>query len=55
MPYLADGQHLNRPNGLFVDGSNSLYVVEEAGHRMVKYNLSGANVLTIGQAGVGFS
>jgi hypothetical protein len=54
-PYIADGQHLNRPNGLIVDGSNALYVVEEAGHRLVKYNSIGASVLTIGQAGVGFS
>jgi hypothetical protein len=54
-PYLADAQHLNRPNGLVVDGSNALYVVEEAGHRLVKYDSSGGAVLTLGQAGVGFS
>lgn len=54
-PYLADAQHLNRPSGLFIDGNNSVYVVEEAGHRLVKYNSSGASGLTIGQAGVGFS
>ncbi len=54
-PYLADAQHLNHPNGLAVDGSNSLYVVEEAGHRLLKYNSSGANTLTIGQAGLAWT
>lgn len=51
MPYLADGQHLNGPNALTIDGNNSLYVVEELGHRLLKYNASGANTLTLGQAG----
>ncbi|MBE2231910.1 MAG: hypothetical protein IAE85_00285 [Anaerolinea sp.] len=50
-PYLADGQHLNGPNSLVVDGNNSLYVVEELGNRLLKYNSSGANTLTLGQAG----
>jgi len=51
-PYPADGNHLNGPNGLFIDGSNSLYVVEERGHRLLKYNASSANTLIIGHAGV---
>jgi len=50
-PYLADGNHLNSPNGLFIDGSNNLYVVEEKGHRLLKYNAFGANTLIIGHAG----
>jgi len=49
--YLADVQHLNRPNGLFIDGSDNLYVVEEWGSRMLKYRTSdGANLLSIGIA-----
>lgn len=50
-PYLADAQHLNDPNGLFIDNNNSLYVVEESGHRLLRYNASGANTLIVGQAG----
>jgi hypothetical protein len=50
-PYLADGNHLNSPNGLFIDGGNNLYVVEEKGHRLLKYNTFGANTLIIGHAG----
>ncbi len=51
--YLADVQHLNRPFGLFVDGSDNLYVVEDAG-RVLKYNSSGTNLLSIGAAGLEF-
>ena len=40
-PYLADGTHLNKPNGLFIDASNNLYTVEENGHRLLKFNSSG--------------
>lgn len=50
-PYLADAQHLNDPNGLFIDNDNSLYVVEESGHRLLRYNTSGANTLIVGAAG----
>ena len=50
-PYLADTQHLNRPNGIFVDGSGSLYVVEERGYRLLRYDASGANTLSAGQPG----
>jgi PKD repeat protein/uncharacterized protein YjiK len=51
--YIADTQHLNRPNGLFIDDSDSLYVVEEWGSRMLKYRtLDGANLLSIGVAGL---
>ncbi|MCB0199485.1 MAG: SMP-30/gluconolactonase/LRE family protein [Caldilineae bacterium] len=51
MPYLTDGQHLRNPNGIFIDGNGSLYVVEETGYRLLKYNASGVNTLTLGQAG----
>jgi PKD repeat protein len=50
-PYLADAQHLNDPTSLFIDGNNSLYVLEEAGQRVLKYNASGANTLIVGEAG----
>jgi DNA-binding beta-propeller fold protein YncE len=47
--YPADTEHLNRPNGLFVDESDHLYVVEEMGARLVKYRISdGVDLLTIG-------
>lgn len=50
-PYLVDSQHLNAPNGLFIDGNNSLFVVEENGYRALKYTSAGVNTLTLGQAG----
>ena len=51
--YLADVQHLNRPAGVFIDGTNNLFVVEEWGARMLKYRTSdGANLLSIGTAGL---
>jgi hypothetical protein len=51
--YIADVQHINRPSGLFIDGSDNLYVVEEWGSRMLKYRVSdGANLLDIGTAGL---
>jgi sugar lactone lactonase YvrE len=54
-PYLVDTTHLNRPHGLFMDSSNNLYVVEEQGHRILKYNPAGTNLLSIGKAGVGYT
>jgi len=53
--YPADVQHLNRPTGLFIDGADNLYVVEEFGQRMLKYRLSdGQNLMTIGTAGASY-
>ena len=50
--YIADTQHLNHPNGVFIDDSDNLYVVEEHGARMLKYRTSdGTNLLSIGTAG----
>ena len=50
--YPADVQHLNRPTGLFIDGADNLYVVEEFGQRMLKYRTSDSqNLMTIGTAG----
>ncbi len=51
--YIADTQHLNHPNGVFIDHSDNLYVVEEHGARMLKYRTSdGASLLSIGTAGL---
>ncbi len=50
--YTTDNQHLNAPSGLFIDGSNNVYVVEDLGLRMLKFNSSGSNVLTLGTAGL---
>lgn len=50
--YPADARYLNGPNGMFIDGSDNLYVVEELGARLLKYRLSdNANLLSIGKAG----
>jgi len=48
--YLTDGDHLNAPSGLHIDGSNNLYVVEDHGYRLLRYNASGNNTLSIGLA-----
>ena len=51
VPYLADTTHLNRPEGLFIDGSNNLFVGEALGVRVLKYSPTGTNLLAIGHAG----
>jgi len=51
-PYPTDTQHLNTPYGLFIDDSDNLYVVEEYGYRMLKFNVAGANQLIVGHAGL---
>ena len=51
-PYFADTAHLNRPTGLFMDNSNNLFVAEESGNRVLKYNAAGSNLFALGQAGV---
>jgi len=47
-----DNYHLNSPGGLFIDGSNNVYVAESRGYRVLKYNSSGTNTLAIGTAGL---
>ncbi len=51
-PYFSDLIHINRPLGLFIDGSNNLFVTEEQGLRLLKFNASGAGQIAIGKAGV---
>ncbi len=51
--YPADTRYLNGPNGLFIDGSDHLFVVEEQGSRLLEYRLSDKqNLLSIGKAGL---
>lgn len=51
--YPADTDHLNRPNSLFMDATDNLYVVEEYGARILKYRTSdGVKLLSIGTAGL---
>jgi hypothetical protein len=50
-PYLIDSDHINMPNGLFVDGSDTLFVTEELSSRVLAYNPAGANTMTLGHAG----
>lgn len=51
-PYISDTIHLNRPKGLFFDENDNIYVTEESGNRLLKYDHSGVNLLSIGVAGV---
>ena len=52
--YPADVQHLNNPESIFLDSSNNLFVVENAGSRVLKYQTSPnyANLLSLGTAGM---
>jgi len=51
-PYPQDANHLNYPTGLFVDNNNNVYVVEDCGNRMLRYDSAGANTLAVKTAGV---
>ena len=51
-PYLPDGTHLNQPMGIFIDAADNLYVAETAGAQVKRFNASGVNTLTLGQAGM---
>jgi DNA-binding beta-propeller fold protein YncE len=53
-PYPADAQHLNYPNGIFVDDSDNLYVAEEYGQRVLKFDAAGVNQLIVGHVGLPF-
>lgn len=55
-PYLVDTNHLNRPRGLFIDRSTgALFVTEQQGKRVLKYDADKNNLLAIGKAGVGYT
>lgn len=51
-PYQTDVLHLFRPSGVFIDSADNLYTVEEFGQRLLGYNAAGANILSIGHAGI---
>ncbi len=51
-PYPTDGEHLNSPAGIFIDDTDSLYVAEDRGFRVLKYSPRGENILTVGHAGL---
>jgi hypothetical protein len=50
--YTPDLQHINGPGGVFIDGNDSLYIVEERGARALKFNAAGQNLLVMGVAGL---
>lgn len=51
-PYVTDAVSLNSPWGIAVAADGSIYVAESNGNRLIKLNASGAQVWTVGQAGV---
>lgn len=51
-PYLDTPNHLNQPAGLFMDGGDHLFAVEQGGNRLFKYGTTGNTLLKIGKAGV---
>jgi hypothetical protein len=50
-PYLVDSDHLNYPNGLVIDASDNVYVVEEEGNRALGFDITGNEVLSFGDPG----
>lgn len=50
-PYLIDTQHLNRPIGLATDAAGYIYVVDERGFRVVKFDDAGQSRLVLGAPG----
>jgi sugar lactone lactonase YvrE len=52
VPYTTDLYHVNEPRGVAVANDGSVYVVEEYGNRLIKFNASGAPQWSIGQPGV---
>ena len=51
VPYLTDGFHYYRPEGVSVAADGSIYIVEERGHRLVKLNAAGTPQWTVGYPG----
>ena len=49
--YIDDTSHLNSPNGITVDSSGNVYVVEEYGARLLKYDKDKNFVWKVGIAG----
>lgn len=51
-PYLVDAAHFNALNGLLFDASGNMFVTEETGARLLKYDSSGNPVWQSGNGGV---
>ena len=51
VPYLTDGSHYNRSEGVAVAPDGSIYISEHYGHRLVKLNAAGVPQWIIGEAG----
>lgn len=54
-PYLADTDHLNDPWGIFIDGSDNVYIAEGEGARLLRYEPDGDNSLAIGRVGMQYN
>jgi sugar lactone lactonase YvrE len=50
-PYISDTVHLNGPIGIFMDSANNLFVAEETGKRVLKYDSTPSIVWAKGSAG----
>lgn len=50
--YIVDDLHYNQPVGIYVDASFNTYLVETAGHRLVKLDQYGTPVWTFGESGI---
>ena len=52
VPYLTDDGHFNKPIDVAVDGDGNRFVIEEAGHRLLKLGLNGNAMAVVGTPGV---
>ncbi len=50
--YPADTNHLYLPTGLFIDSSDNVYIAENRGSRVLRYDSAGNNTLALGTAGL---
>lgn len=53
--YPADADHIFTPGGIFVDGSDNVYVTSDRGKRMVAYDDTGAHRFGLGSPGVDYT
>ena len=47
-PYVFSGDHINQPEGLFVDSDGALYVAERVGSQVIKYGSDGSYEMSFG-------
>ena len=56
VPYLVDNEHLNRPWNMYIDpADNDLFVIEQEGARLLKYDAAKKFVWSVGKAGVKYT